>query len=81
MRMGGLGIRIAQRVSPGGVLGVMSTTVADRVVNTLIANEHPGELHNAAGLLDRHGSLGRPDWNSIRVGIRPEGDIHAEHGE
>ena len=58
--------------------------MADRAVDTLNA-EHPGgclgELHNAAGLLDRHGFVGRPDWNSIRVGIRPEGDIHAEPGE
>ena len=46
------------------------------VVDTLNA-EHPGiclgELCNAAGLLDRHGNVGRPDWNRIRVGIRPEG--------
>ena len=47
------------------------STVADRVVDTLNA-EHPGgclgELHNAAGLLDRHGFVGRPNWNSIRGG-------------
>ena len=60
-------------------------TVADRVVNTLRAYEEPrgclGELRNAAGVLDRHGFVGRPSWNSIRSGVRPEGHIHAEPGE
>ena len=90
MRMGGLGI--CTENGTRSVLGVMGRRsadqrllVADREVNTLNANEHPGgclgELHNAAGLLDRHGFVGRPDWNNIRVGIRPEGDIHAEPGE
>ena len=58
--------------------------VADRVVNTLMADEHPGgclgELRNAAGLLDRHGFVGRPSWNSIRVAIRLEGDIQTKPG-
>ena len=44
-----------------------------------MADEHPGgclgELRNVAGLLDRHGFVGRPGWNSIRVGIRPEGVV------
>ena len=59
-------------------------TVADRVVNTLMANEDPGsclgELRNAPGLLDRQGFVGRPSRNNIRVGIRPEGDIQTEPG-
>ena len=39
-----------------------------------------GELRNAPRLLDRHGFVGRPSWNNIRVGIQPEGDIRTEPG-
>ena len=95
MRMGGLGIRSAQRMAPGAywaswadalhMIDQRLPTVADRVVNTLRADEEPrgclGELRNAAGVLDRHGFVGRPSWNSIRSGVRPEGHIHAEPGE
>ena len=95
MRMGGLGIRSAQRMALGAfwaswadalhMIDQRLPTVADRVVNTLRADEEPrgclGELRNAAGVLDRHGFVGRPSWNSIRSGVRPEGHIHAEPGE
>ena len=95
MRTGGLGIRSAQRMAPGAywaswadalhMIDQRLPTVADRVVNTLRADEEPrgclGELRNAAGVLDWHGFVGRPSWNSIRSGVRPEGHIHAEPGE
>ena len=75
MGMGGLGIRSAQRMAPGAYWASLADAlhmIDQRPVNTLIANEHPGgrlgELRNAAGLLDRHGFVGRPDWNSIRGG-------------
>ena len=95
MRMGGLGTRSALRMAPGAYSALWATalhminqrfpTVATTNVNTLVTDVDPGgcsgDLHNAAGVLDRHGFVARPSWNSIRLGDRPQGDIHAEPGK
>ena len=63
VRMGGLGIRSAQRTAPGAycaswtdalhMIDQRLPTVADRVVNTLMADEDPGRLFG--GVAQRSG--------------------------
>ena len=59
--------------------------VADRVVQNLSDREDPGgclgELRGVAIQLDRQGFVGRPDWHSLRMGVRPQGIFQAEPGE
>ena len=59
--------------------------VADREVQNLSDREDPGgclgELRGVAIQLDRQGFVGRPEWHSLRMGVRPQGIFQAEPGE
>ena len=59
--------------------------VADRVVQNLSDREDPegclGGLRGVAIQLDRQGFVGRPEWHSLRMGVRPQGIFQAEPGE
>ena len=87
MRMGGLGIKSAQRIGLHGqtlhMIDQRLPTVADKVV-TLMADEHPGCCLGSC--TTQRGCLTTASWddlvwNSIRAGVRPEIDIHSELGE
>ena len=59
--------------------------MADRVVHKLPDREDPGgclgELRGGATGLDRQGFVGRPEWHSLRMGVRPQRIFQAEPGE
>ena len=94
MRVGGSGLRRANRMAPAAcwdswadalqMVDQRLPEVANRVVNRL-ADEEPagclGELRGAASQLDRHGFVGRPDRHALRSGTRPEAYPNAEPGE
>ena len=95
MRMGGLGLRRALRIAPGAYWASWADAlhmihqrlpdVADRVVQNLSDREDPGgclgELRGVAIQLDRQGFAGRPEWHSLKMGVRPQGIFQAEPGE
>ena len=95
MRMGGLGLRRALRMAPAAhgaswavalhMIHQRLPVVADRVVHKLSGREDAAgclsELRGVATELDRQGFVGRPEWRSSRMGVRPQGIFQAEPGE
>ena len=94
MRLGGLGIRSAARMSPAAhwaswadalpMLQARLPHVTAHIVGGL-DGEAPltgclGELQESARLLDHSGFVGRPEWNALRDGARPH-EFVAEPGE
>ena len=95
MRLGGLGLRSAQRMAPAAywaswadalhMIDQRLPVVAANVAHKLTVEEELGgcleELRNAAAHLDRDGFIGRPQWHDLRMGIRPGATHGAEPGE
>ena len=93
MRMGGLGLRSATRMSPApywaswaDALHMISQRlpeVANDIV-TQLAGEPVGclaELQGAANDLDRCGFVERPSWEALKAGARPPAPEVTEPGE
>ena len=59
--------------------------VADKVVQNFSDRGDPGrcqkELREVAIQLDRQGFVGKHEWHSLRMGVRPQGIFQAEPGE
>ena len=93
MRMGGLGLRSATRMSPAAYCASWADAlhmtsqrlpeVANDIV-TQLAEEPAGclaELQSAANDLDRCGFVGRPSWEALKAGARPLAPEVTEPGE
>ena len=95
MRLGGLGLRSAQRVAPGAcwasradalhMIHERLPSVARTITLKLLDDaEHDGclgELKRATALLDHHGFVGRPEWEQLQMGVRPPPGNIVEPGE
>ena len=94
MRLGGLGLRSANRTGPNSVLGFVGRCLADALPSSLLeltthilnelAHEPQGclaELTTACALLDRSGFVSRPGWPQLRDGERPPPPRSSEPGE
>ena len=94
MRLGGLGLRSAQRMAPavywasGDALHMIDQrlpVVAANVAHKFTVEEELGDcledLRNAVAHLDKDGFIRRPQWHDLRTGIRPGATHGAEPGE
>ena len=93
MRMGGLGLRSATRMSPAAywaswanALHMISQRLPEGAndIVTQLAGEPAGclaELQSAANELDRCGFVGRPSWEALKAGARPPAPEVTEPGE
>ena len=79
MRLGGLGLRSARRLT-SCVLGFVAMPILQERVpeaTATITREMAilrgclGELHTACGILDCEGFVGRPTWEELLAGARP----------
>ena len=95
MRMGGLGLRSAERCAPAAywaswadalpMISRRNPEVASEVVRRL-DNQEPthgcvAELQDAATLLDRKGFRERPSWSQLQEGKRPPQNSARDPGE
>ena len=95
MRMGGLGLRSAERCAPAAywaswadafpMISKRNPEVASEVVRRL-DNQEPNhgcvaELQEAAELLDRKGFWWRPSWSQLQEGKRPPQNSARDPGE
>ena len=95
MRMGGLGLRSAERCAPAAywaswsdALKMIGERTPDVAVDVVRQLEEPGpgngcvgELKQAASLLDRAGFWWRPSWEALREGKRPPNNSARDPGE
>ena len=95
MRMGGLGLRSAERLAPAAfwaswadalaMISARNPEIASEVVRRLDADEHyPGcvaELREACVALDEKGFWWRPSWPQLREGKRPPQTCARDPGE
>ena len=95
MRMGGLGLRSAERLAPVAfwaswadalaMISARNPEIASEVVRRLDADEHcPGcvaELREACVALDKKGFWWRPSWPQLREGKRPPQTCARDPGE
>ena len=93
MRMGGLGLRSAERCAHAAywadalhMIAQRNPAVAEMVVQSMSDDTNPGEgslaeLKMATDRLDRQGFWWRPSWSELQEGRRPETHTDGEPGE